>query len=81
MKHLTVRNVPPELAAALALEKDRLQLSLNQTVIELLRQSLGVERKRSNGLARLAGTWTVEEHTRFEDAIAPAEQIDEELWR
>ncbi len=81
MKHLTVRNLPPEVAAALALEKARLQLSLNQTVIELLRQSLGVERKRSNGLARLAGTWTAEEHARFEEAITPAEQIDEELWR
>lgn len=81
MRHLTVRNIPPDLAVALAVEKDRLRLSLNQTVIELLRQSLGVERKRSNGLARLAGSWTAEEHARFEEAVAPAEQIDEELWR
>ena len=81
MKHLTVRNVPTEVAMALEVEKQRLQLSLNQTVIELLRQSLGVDRKRSNGLARLAGTWTAEEHARFEAAIAPAENIDEELWR
>jgi hypothetical protein len=29
----------------------------------------------------LAGTWTAEEHERFEAAIAFTEQIDEELWR
>ena len=83
MHHLTVRNVPSDLAAALDAEKHRRQGSLNQTVIELLRQSLGVggSRKRSNGLARLAGTWTEEEHRRFEAAIAMTEQIDEELWR
>jgi len=83
MHHLTVRNVPSDLAAALYAEKHRRHASLNQTVIELLRQVLGVgaDRKRSNGLARLAGTWTEEEHERFEAAIAVTEQIDEELWR
>ena len=35
----------------------------------------------SNGLARLAGTWTEEEHQRFMEAVAVTEQIDEELWR
>jgi hypothetical protein len=81
MHHLKVRNVPSDLAAALDAEKQRRQGSLNQTVIELLRLSLGVGRKRSNGLARLAGTWTEEEHERFEAAIAVTEQIDEELWK
>jgi plasmid stability protein len=80
MKHLTVRNVPEDLAAALSAEKDRLQLSLNQTVIELLRHSLGVDQKRCNGLARLAGRWSEEEHERFEQAVAPFEEIDRELW-
>ncbi len=38
--------------------------------------------QRSNGLARLAGTWTAEEHEHFEAAVATsAEQIDEEIWR
>lgn len=40
--HLTVRNLPGELAAALEKEKRRRRTSLNQTVIDLLRQSLGV---------------------------------------
>ena len=83
MHHLTVRNIPHDVAAALKAEKNRRRQSLNQTVIQLLRQSLGVGpgRERSNGLARLAGRWTEEERERFEAAISATDQIDEELWQ
>ncbi len=83
MRNLTIRNVPSELADALDEEKKRRGKSLNQTVLQLLRQCLGVRSAspRSNGLARLAGTWTAEEYSEFEQAIASTEQIDEELWR
>jgi plasmid stability protein len=83
MKHLTVRNIPPEVAAALEERRGRSRVSLNQTVIDLLRRALGARGtgEASNGLARLAGTWTQEEHARFEAAVAVTEQIDEELWR
>lgn len=37
--------------------------------------------RHSNGLARFAGTWTAEDLAEFEAAIAPMEQIDEELWQ
>jgi hypothetical protein len=82
MKHLSIRNVPPEIAEALEEERERSHASLNQVVIDLLGRSLGIARKENrNGLARLAGTWTEEEHERFEAAVALTEQIDEELWR
>jgi len=82
MRHLTIRNIPAEVAEALEGERKRSQESLNQTVIELLRNALGVRRGgKRNGLAALAGTWTEEEHDRFEAAVAVTEQIDEELWR
>ena len=81
MKNLTIRNVPDDLADALEREKGRRRESLNQTVIELLSQGLGVGLSRSNGLARLAGTWTAEDHRMFEESIAPFEEIDAELWR
>ena len=56
--------------------------SLNQTVLDLLSQAVGLGRgRRSNGLAQLAGTWGAEEHEAFERAVAETEQIDEELWR
>jgi plasmid stability protein len=81
MKALTIRNVPRELADALEREKARRGLSLNRTVIELLSQGLGVGVMRSNGLAQLAGVWTEEEFRRFEEAVAPFEEVDAELWR
>ncbi len=82
MRHLTVRNLPERLAEALRRERERRGTSLNQTVIELLAQSLGTSQApRSNGLAGLAGTWTAEEHEAFERAIAETESVDEEMWR
>jgi plasmid stability protein len=79
--HLTVRNVPDDVSAALEREKRRRGTSLNQTVIDLLRLGLGVEKSRSNGLARLAGTWSEAEHRRFLDDIRIFEKIDPEWWR
>ncbi len=83
MKNMTIRDIPPELADALDRERRRRGTSLNQTVIQLLGQGLGVTHAetRKNGLARFAGSWTKEEHRQFEGAVAPAEQVDEELWR
>ncbi len=82
MRHLTVRNLPQEVAHALKDEKRRRGLSLNQTVIELLGQGLGVsDLHRSNGLAQLAGSWSAADLTEFEAAIADTKRIDEEMWR
>ena len=78
---LTVRNLPDELTAALEREKRRRGTSLNQTVIDLLRQGLGVQGKRSNGVGKLAGTWTAAEHREFLSAILMFEEIDQELWK
>jgi hypothetical protein len=78
-----VRNIPANLAHALEQARRRRGTSLNQTVIDLLNQCLavGTETPPRNGLGRLAGTWSAEEHARFERAVAATEQIDEELWR
>lgn len=81
MKALTIRDLPAELARALEEEKRRRGVSLNRTVIDLLRAGLGTGGRRRNGLARLAGTWTAKEHAAFEKATAPFGQVDEELWR
>ena len=62
-------------------EKRRRGKSLNQTVIDLLGQGLGAQGERSNGLGRLAGSWSEEEFDEFERAMAPFEGVDEELWR
>ena len=80
MKNLTVRNLPPAVAEALEREKSRRGTSLNQTVIDLLEQSLGVSGARSNGLGQFAGRWSEAEFESFDRAVADFEAIDPELW-
>ncbi len=81
MKHLTIRNLPPDVAQALEREKRRRGESINQTVIGLLSKGLGVGAPRSNGLANLSGKWSEEDLEEFERAVAPFAEIDDELWR
>jgi hypothetical protein len=83
MKHLTIRNLPTDISRALEKEKRRRGTSLNQTVIDVLGERLGVSapEARRNGLKRLAGTWTAEEVAAFHESFAAVEQVDEELWR
>ncbi len=80
MRALTIRGVPQELAQALEREKKRRGTSLNQTVLELLGQGLGVTPPRTNGIRRLAGGWSAQDLAEFEDATAPFANIDDELW-
>jgi hypothetical protein len=78
---LTVRNVPTDIAAALAQEQRRRGTSLNQTIIDLLREGLGVSCFRSNGLARLAGTWARREEREFLRRVQTFKEIDPGLWQ
>lgn len=80
-RHLTIRNVPEELALALDAERRSTGKSLNQTVIDLLRGSLGVGAPRTNGLEKFAGVWTQEEYLEFRKNTEDFDKIDEELWR
>ena len=81
MKALTIRNVDARLARALEREMRKRGTSLNQTVLDLLRDSLGVGvlAASSNGLEKLAGTWTQKDLEEFEANTAIFEQIDPEL--
>jgi hypothetical protein len=83
MGYLTVRDVPNDLVKALQKETRQRGKSLNQTVIDLLKQALGLGwiSPEANGLEKLAGTWSQEEFDRFEQATAVFERIDEEQWR
>ena len=81
MKNMTLRNIPEELAEELERERQRRGKSLNQVAIDLMKQALGIgEPRRSNGLGKLAASWSVEELREFEAATAQLEQIDQELW-
>ncbi|MCX6594469.1 MAG: hypothetical protein NTZ56_23390 [Acidobacteria bacterium] len=80
-RHLTVRNVPEDLAVALDFERQRRGKSLNQTVVDLLTQALGVKGKRRNGLAHLAGGWSEAEFEEFNKNTASFSEPDPELWK
>ena len=79
---MTIREVSEEPAAALEVERQRRGLSLNRTLLSLIEEALGFSEgeDRSNGLRRLAGTWSEDEFQRFEEAVAPLGQIDRDLW-
>lgn len=79
MKAITIRNILVDLASALDRGKRRCGQSPNRTVVELLRQSLGVGTTRSDGLARLACGWTDEQAGVMEEALAPFGKIDAEM--
>lgn len=83
MKVLTIRGVSRTLADALEREKRRRGQSLNQTVLAVLSDRLGVgdAGPRRNGLARLSGSWSAGDARQFDQHVASATQIDDELWR
>lgn len=83
MKTMTIRNVSPELAQALEKERRKRGISLNRTVLALLRNALGVRSQavRSNGLRELAGAWSEAEYQQFEQAVVPLGEVDEAMWR
>ncbi len=83
MKQITIRGVPPEIAKALAKEKNRRGTSLNQTILDLLGQYFGVNIDSSydNGLSKLAGTWSQADLKAFEKNTSIFNTIDKEVWK
>ena len=82
-RHLTVRNVPPDVARALDRESKRRGASLNATVVELLRVAVGTGPVVAfdNGLRKHAGGWTERDLRAFERATRVFEVVDDEAWR
>lgn len=80
--HVTIRNIPPDVAEQLEQERRRRGESLNKTMISLLRKALGLlpGEPYDNGLGRFAGGWDEAELVAFERDTAAFEQVDPELW-
>ena len=63
MKTLTLRGIDNTLADALKKASEKSNTSINKTVIRLLKEALGLEKKKYktyHDLGHLAGTWTGE---------------------
>ena len=77
-KQLTVRGVPDEVADRLSRISEERGRSVNATVLEILKDAVGVQERRVR-LQRMA-TWTDKDMADFEEALAAQRVIDEELW-
>ena len=82
MSQITLRGLDPQIERDIRQIAKKTGKSLNQVVLEMLGKSSG-SRKRSpaDSLRKLAGGWTENEASEFNDAIKICEQIDDKIWR
>ena len=84
MKTLTIRGVDDELEKAIKEASKKKQESMNQTVIKLLKHSVGLSKKpafpRYNDLDDLAGSWSAEDTDLFSKHTQAFGEIDEGMW-
>lgn len=84
MGAITLRNLPPKLRRRIEEEARATGSSLNKTVIRLLLRATGIagnsSELRFHDLDHLAGSWSDEQATEFDDALAGQRAIDPELW-
>jgi plasmid stability protein len=85
MATMTLRGIDERTAEALKERARQEGTSINAITLRLLRESLGLEKKKRNivysDLDHLAGTWSREEAAEFERNTAVFEQVDEEIWK
>lgn len=77
----TIRNVPDAIDAALRDRAKRLGMSLNDVVVDALRQATGcaAEPARFRDLHEFPGTW--QNDAAVDAALAAQDQVDEEMWK
>ena len=82
MKAITLRNVPPAIAEAIAARAREKGLSINKTVVGMLEEFIGSrgKKKRHHDLDSFRGSWTAEEADEMDKAIAEQRRPDPELW-
>lgn len=78
-KHITIREPPEELSRRLKALSEARGESIDATVLRLLEDALGVNERRER--LRAWATWTDEDASELEDAIAKQRRIDDHLWR
>ena len=83
MKSITIHGMDETLAKHLQKKAYDQGQSLNITIKQLLRKSLGLDESKktdSHRFDEFVGTWSKEEANEFEKAIADLEQVDKEEW-
>jgi plasmid stability protein len=85
MATMTLRGIDDAVSNALKEKARREDTSVNAVMLRILRESLGIEKKKRNvvydDLDHLAGTWSAQDAAEFEGATKAFEKVDEEMWK
>jgi plasmid stability protein len=83
MKSITVHGLDNELYALLRLQATSQGLSLNKTIKQILRASLGLKHKRAKkrDFSKFVGVWSKKEADAIDKVLEDFEKIDEEDWK
>lgn len=85
MATMTLRGIDDAISGALKEKARRENTSVNTVMLRILKESLGIEKKKRNvvydDLDHLAGTWSSNDLTEFENATAAFEKVDEDMWK
>jgi hypothetical protein len=86
MKAMTIRGVEPALADALKRAATAESRSVNQLILDTLRERFGLTKsprftRRHHDLDALFGSLTESDYTRLSASIDDQRTIDAELWR
>lgn len=86
MKSLSIRGVDDRLANLLKREAAAAGKSVNQFVLDLLMERLGLAKKKKftgeyHDLDHLFGCWSPEEFQAIQGRIDEERRVDEELWK
>ena len=85
MKVVTIRGIDPDMAERLKEVSSRQGKSINQLVLDILRQELGMEKRKRytrtyDDLDELFGRWSDSEFEQIQGSIDEERKIDPELW-
>ena len=84
MATMTLRGLDNTIANALKEQAKKEGTSVNALTLKLIKEKLGIEKKKRcalhNDLDHLAGTWTDQDVSEFEQAAAEFENVDAALW-
>lgn len=85
-KMITLRGIDPALSQKIKSEAEKESKSINQFLVDTLRKSLGVEKKKMftrvfHDLDGLFGQWSDKEFRQIQNQIEAQRTIDAELWQ
>jgi hypothetical protein len=86
MKTITVRGLDPSLAEKLKQTAKKEGKSVNQLVIDTIKQHLGMKKEKRftfvhHDMDHIFGRWSQQEFDRIQGKIDSEQMVDKELWK